>query len=93
MNDPRAAGAPGKPWGRRSSRTVRGRAWGRSPLAACGRVSDLGEFIIGPGRRREPVLNPGRWLRDKPDAARQSRLNTTDASQPVMTAIMAVTTP
>ncbi len=37
------------------------------------------------GRR----LNPGR----RPGDLRQSRLNTTDASQPVMTAIMALTTP
>jgi hypothetical protein len=46
------------------------------------------------GESPDPVAQCGALLADERNrAAHQSRLNTTEASQPVMTAIIAVTTP
>jgi hypothetical protein len=66
---------------------------GRLPFA--GQPPDIPRcgLSFGPAHGRTPRLNARGWPRDRRIAARQSRLNTTDASQPVMTAIMAVTTP
>jgi hypothetical protein len=91
MNDQRAASAPGKALGAPSKSFGAG-AWAgrRSPPCSPG-VLGFGLSLSSEGRAGR--LNPGHWLRDEPNAARQSRLNTTDASQPVMRAIMAVTTP
>jgi hypothetical protein len=85
MNDQRASRSR-KALGRARNATRRSAAaWEpRVGSPACGSRRWL-RSSPAKGRRR----NAGRLLRD----GRQSRLNTTDASQPVMTAIMAVTTP
>jgi hypothetical protein len=53
----------------------------------------LGTKGRSPDADRRTVPDVAEFLRDGRIAGRQSRLNTTDASQPVMTAIMAVITP
>jgi hypothetical protein len=53
----------------------------------------LGTEGRSPNAGRLTFPDGAEFLRDRRIAGRQSRLNTTDASQPVMTAIMAVITP
>jgi hypothetical protein len=53
----------------------------------------LGTEGRSPNASRLTFPDVAEFLRDGRIARRQSRLNTTDASQPVMTAIMAVITP
>lgn len=72
-----------------------GGAWepkvGRRSLACSWPWRDLAEVMIGPGTGRGGSIPAAGHAMSA--TQRQSRLNTTEASQPVMTAIIAVTTP
>jgi hypothetical protein len=73
-----------------------GGAWepkvGRRSLASSWPCRDLAELMIGPATGRGGSI-PAAGHAMSATQQRQSRLNTTEASQPVMTAIIAVTTP
>jgi hypothetical protein len=95
MNDQRALARLGKSWGAEAPRAVRGRALGsvadRGHAAGCSRIW----LSLSSGRSQAGPSGsiPATGYAMSPTQARQSRLNTIDASQPVITAIMAVTTP
>jgi hypothetical protein len=91
MNDHRAASAPGKALGaRRSLASHSGNGRLASPTAGTGVLGFGLSLSSGWPRPGGSIPAAGYAM---PHAAPQSRLNTTDASQPVTRAIMAVTTP